>query len=320
MSFTTPAGSSISGQPVEVSGQIVQVSGQQVEISGQPIAISGQILPIINASGQTLPVATSISGNAVSISGEAITTSISGQPIAIVSGTLVSSIISVYSGAGVITSISGNIVPIINASGQTLPVTTSVSGNIVYAQLSGTYLPALVSGTGITVGGVNYAHFSGVIATVASGQPGMVDINWDHDLIVDPDDVNASGYHVNVGSMALASGLGVVTSISGQAPKTPTIAVLPNASSNLYRVTANSGGTYLASGIVAGVIAIANSGNSAMVLWGGTSSLPWFASTNAYYGMVLYPGDQVAMSLNNFNALYFVAQVSGDIISLGGVL
>jgi hypothetical protein len=89
-------------------------------------------------------------------------------------------------------------------------------------------------------------------------------------------------------------------------------------------VTANSGGTVLASGDCSQITIRALSGNAGVVFVGGVSGdqVPWGVSAISGKGLVLGPGDGMTFPISNLNLVAVAAQqasTSGDKVSYMGV-
>lgn len=198
---------SVSGQAISISGNALRVSGETIivpftSISGNAVAISGQVIypvsgksynqafdasgatwndiwvsqsgghrVLVAISGETVSASTSVSGNAVLVSGQLVAvsgligTSVSGNAIRISGQTVISEI----SGQTIVvpfTSVSGNMVSIsgqaVSISGNVVvaSVTTNISGQVVYlvsgnnaVQISGQTVVTSVSGIALNISG-----------------------------------------------------------------------------------------------------------------------------------------------------------------------
>jgi hypothetical protein len=256
---------------VQVSGAVI-VSGTVTQASGAYLA-SGHyvVVPGVQVSG------------AVIVSG-AVTTSVSGQPVNVVSGFLNSAGINVatFSGQYVV-------LPVASLSGMYL-----ASGLYVYqppASLSGQYF---ASGIGVTVpitsGSVIVSGSVFVSGTVFSQQTGT--------------------WGVQVSGAVIVSGT-VTTSVSGNVVdlKVPT-AVTSNA--GIFVVTGASGGAILTSGPCISVIVKAMSQNSGDIYVRG---FPMQSGE----GYVLEAGEAINLDVDNFGRVYLLAAISGDRVTYVGV-
>ena len=75
----------------------------------------------------------------------------------------------------------------------------------------------------------------------------------------------------------------------------------------MLAVTGASGGAALGSGVTNAVVVKAFYLNSGNVWVGGSSYTPYSG-----YGLILGSGESVALDVNNFNAIYVFAEISGD--------
>jgi len=330
---------SISGQAVFISGTVALTSGGYVNVgSGVGVVINSQsgLLVQINASSPAYIQPSS--GFFVAMSGVGVitSTSISGQAV-FISGTVSltsGGYVNIGSGVGVQINpayISGVYVnntassPMYVASGVYVlgNLTASISGQAVF--VSGTV--SLTSGNWVNIGsGVGViASISGAIVTV-SGQfvavSGIVDLK--------------SGAFVNIGS-----GVGVVTSISGQAVfVSGTVALVSggyvNVGSGVGVVTSvsgnsvivgpptvirarqvmfvnnNSGGQTLSSG---GIVSLSLRSLDGDIYVGGSTGIEFPYSG---YGMYMSQGDTIGLDANNFNLVSVFAAISGNRVSYIG--
>jgi hypothetical protein len=346
---------------------IVSISGQPVTASVQagPTNISGQVVYLVNdglnnavqVSGQTLVIPfTSISGNAVRISGSMVSTS--GQP-SNVSGSTVSVSGSIaVNNFPTFTLVSGQTVYTINdglnnvvkVSGETLVIPfTSVSGNAV--RISGSMVS--VSGQAISVSG-NIIAISGLVRL----DPGFVHISGEV-VRVSGSMVSVSGQAVSVsGNMVSVSGQpanvsGSTVSVSGivGVNSLPVISVSGNAisvSGNMVNVSGQaariSGETVSVSGIVqqriptamrtrallqctslsGGTQLLSGDVKIATLINAGTSgTVMYIGSTTdppfSGKGIILAAGNGYTLEIDNFNRLWSFAATSGQFLSYGGV-
>lgn len=271
----------VSGSYLSVSGAVsvtgsVQVSGA-VQVSGtvtantglSGAAFSGQIAWGTGTSGQTWVQTTS--GSYVSVSGSvAVTGGIQVSGSVQVSGTVTAN--TGLSGA----SFSGQIVWGTATSGQVNVQTTSgsyvsVSGSVAASITGGVQVSGAVqvSGTVTANTGLSGASFSGVIAwgTGTSGQQWVQTTSGSY--------VSVSGSVGIASGLYLASGLVVVTSVSGNAVSVASGLYLASGITVVTSVSGNSvgvaSGIYLASGLslASGLVVVTSvSGNSVSVASG----------------------------------------------------
>jgi hypothetical protein len=327
----------ISGQTVAVSTvgsitalPVISVSGNMVSISGQPVTatlavgpslVSGQTVYLVNdginnvvkVSGQTLIIPfTSVSGNMVSVSGQAQSVSgnavrisgsmvsVSGQPANVSGATVsVSGIVTINSLP--LISISGNMVSI---SGQPVvaSVTTNISGQIIY-----------------TVSGNNTVQISGETLFIDTSISPL-DVTVANNLTISTLPlISVSGNAVRIS--------GSMVSISGQA-----VSVSGNMVSISGQVVNVSGSTVSVSGIVnignsltiATLPLISVSGN--IIAVSGVVRLdPGFTHVSGDAvrisgSMVSVSGQAISISGNMVSVSGQVVNVSGNTVSVSGIV
>jgi len=84
-------------------------------------------------------------------------------------------------------------------------------------------------------------------------------------------------------------------------------------------VTHGSGGQVLHSGSVKSALVKALSHNSGMIAVGGSGDRPWYEAACSGQGLVLDGGEAVSLDVDDFDAVYVVAEVSGEQVSFIGV-
>ena len=308
VSIVSGTGVRVSGETVTVTGG-VQVSGS-VQVSGTVTAntglsgasFSGMIGWGVGTSGQQWVQTTS--GSYVSVSGSVgiasglylasglvVVTSVSGNSVSVASGLYLAS------GITVVTSVSGNSVGVASglylASG--LVVATSVSGNTVGISISGASISgAIIWGTG-TSGMVNVQTASGSWVTISGSFSANISGNvaWGVGTSGQQWVQTTSGSYVSVsGSVGiasglyLASGLVVVTSVSGNVMgqsisggSESGMIVWGYGTSGQFPVYTASGSWVTISGSFS--VSANISGN---VAWGvGTSGQQWIQTTSGSY-------------------------------------
>ena len=193
--------------------------------------------------------------------------------------------------SGQITNISGNIVQVVNASGTCL--CANISGDVV--QISGQSVITSVSGNIVQLAGqfLITVTVSGDIVQI-SGQSVVTSVSGNIVSVI-----NASGQVLNVNISGNSVSIAVPTLIR-------TGLTLP--------VTSASGGVVLSSGLTVSVVlktAITNTGD--IYIGGAGTNRPYSG-----FGYQLSQGEPIAIDINNFNAVFVVAIVSGDMVSFMG--
>lgn len=162
-----------------------------------------------------------------------------------------------------------------------------------------------------TTSGFNLVQNSGQTLFLASG--------------TGPIGVNMSGVSVSVNIS------GNVVQISGQAMTVSGNSIQPSYNNNttirgrnIQSVTANSGGTVLASGDCSQITLRALSGNTGVVFVGGVTGteVPWGVSAISGKGFILGPGDGMTFPISNLNLVAVAAQqasTSGDKVAYLGI-
>jgi len=275
----------ISGQTVTISsGNIAVVSGNVAVVSGEIHVMSGQLIAKI--SGET--IIAKVSGEVVQISGQAV--SVSGNVVKVSGETVIAKVsgetlIAKVSGETVVTTISGNVVGI---SGET--VIAKISGEVVTAKVSGETIVTSVSGN------VVIAKVSGQTVIVQSGSYVMADIS---------------------GQVVQVSGQIVTAKVSGETVSIQTPTMLKTGP--VRTLISASGGVVLHSGAIKAAVVKALTDNSGIVLVGGSGDRPWYESVGSAQGLILAAGEAQSKDVNDFSAIYVVAQVSGDKVCFEGV-
>ena len=241
---------------------------------------------IVTISGQ----AVKISGEVVHISGQAV--KVSGQTITQASGAVVlvsgqtitqaPGAVVLVSGQTIIAEVSGQVVQI---SGQAV----NVSGATVIGKISGETVVTSISGNVIGISGQTViAKISGEIVTAkVSGETVVTSISGNV--------IRVSGETVTIQTPTML--------------KTGPVRTLPN----------GSGGVVLHSGNIKAAVVKALTDNSGIVLVGGSGDRPWYESVGSAQGLILAAGEAQSKDVNDFSAIYVVAQVSGDKVCFEGV-
>lgn len=315
--------------PVQVAGGTTLVSGEVGWISvdqygnlklasGTQVGLSG--LQVITQSGVWVIADVEVivsSGLVVIVSGQPV--AISGQPVALTSGTLISSIITVYSGlfiSQVPSSLSGQYVQIsgqgILISGQTVVVASGL-----FVQMSGQ--GALISGQTVVGASGLYVQISGQGVTVASGLfvsqavtslSGQWVITQSGVQVYQPT-ASLSGQYVVISGQGVTLGSGVAVVASGLAVilQSGLAVVVPTTvSGNVFVI--NTSGTQFPSS--PGIRHLVKLLNSSVVFIAGD------ASVNSGTGYLLAGdpmtdlGAQIKVTVNNLNKLYGIAQTSSQ--------
>ena len=178
-------------------------------------------------------------------------------------------------------------------SGQ---VIAKVSGETVIAKVSGEVVQ--ISGQVVKVSGET------VIAKV-SGETVVTSISGNV--------VGISGETV----IAKISGETVIAKISGETVSIQTPTMIKTGP--VRTLISASGGEVLHSGAINAAVVKALSINSGVVLVGGSGDRPWYEDIGSAQGLVLAAGEAQSKDINNFDAIYVVAQVSGDKVCFEGV-
>jgi len=204
----------------------------------------------------------------------------------------------------------------VNESGQ-IEIKATVA-DIVTARVSG--VVAVVSGEiHVMSGQVDVYMMSGEVAAKISGETVIAKVSGE--TIV----AEISGAPVSIlsGEIHVISGE-VVAKVSGEAIKvsgeTVSIETPTAVKTGLIRIiTHASGGEVLHSGAVKSVVVRANTANSGDIAVGGATDRPWYQAACSGQGLVLDGAEAVSLDVNDFNAVYVVAEVSGDQVSFAGV-
>ena len=182
-----------------------------------------------------------------------------------------------------------------------------VSGETVIAKISGETVVAKISGETII------GKISGEVVQI-SGQ--VVKVSGETVI------AKISGNTV----IGKVSGETVVTSVSGNvvtakvSGETVTIQTPTMLKTGPVRTLISaSGGVVLHSGAIKAAVVKALTDNSGIVLVGGSGDRPWYESVGSAQGLVLAAGEVQSKDVNNFDAIYVVAQVSGDKVCFEGV-
>jgi hypothetical protein len=284
----------------DISGQTVRTfaaSGQNaVYITNQ----SGNLAVIVDTSGR-LAVTTSgasisvISGTGVRISGETVSTSVSGNVISVSGGVSKTSgeTIRIWQGSGhngvFITNQSGNLFTIVDASGR-LAVTTS--GAVV----------SVNSGTGVRISGDTIVLTSGAGVRI-SGDTVIAKISGESITAA-----NTVSGNIPVASLSTISGVALLVA---EPTKTFFMAY------QTLQITSASGGATLLSGD-SRVISVRNIGQSGSIMFvgsSGTSRAPWVATEFSGWGWQLKDGDSITIPVFNPAVIRVVSLTSGQPVS-----
>jgi len=267
-----------------VAGLTVAVSsGNVAVVSGEIHVMSGQV--IAKVSGET--VIAKVSGEVVQISGQVV--KVSGETV-----------IAKVSGETVVTSISGNVVGI---SGET--VIAKISGETVIAKISGETVIGKISGEVVQISGQVVKVSGETVIAKVSGETVVTSISGNV--------VGISGETV----IAKISGETVIAKISGETVSIQTPTMIKTGP--VRTLISASGGEVLHSGAINAAVVKALSINSGVVLVGGSGDRPWYEDIGSAQGLVLAAGEAQSKDINNFDAIYVVAQVSGDKVCFEGV-
>ena len=188
-----------------------------------------------------------------------------------------------------------------------------MSGQIDVYMMSGEVV-AKVSGQAVKVSGQSVVVTSGQVVAKISGETVIAKISGETVI------AKISGETI----IAKISGETVIAKVSGEAVKvsgeTVSIETPTAVKTGLIRIiTHASGGEVLHSGAVKSVVVRANTANSGDIAVGGATDRPWYQAACSGQGLVLDGAEAVSLDVNNFNAVYVVAEVSGDQVSFAGV-
>jgi RNase P/RNase MRP subunit p29 len=270
----------ISGEVIDISGQAVAVFTGNIDISGETVVVASG--PFIKAmiSGQMVTIASGTGPILIETSGELV--KVSGEwVIALTSGQVAK-----ISGETIIAKVSGQVAKV---SGEVLVAKTS--GEV--AKISGETIIAKVSG--------EVAKISGEVMKVSG------------EILIG----KTSGEVVKISGETLSvnSGTGPIMT----AAKQPTVV-----NTYITRPVANlSGGICVVSGgasiPVRAAIVKCLSGYSDMYV--GGSGTPVSASNRplSSFGMMLCEGEAVSLDIDNLNAIYASAPLSGHPLSVIGI-
>jgi hypothetical protein len=195
-------------------------------------------------------------------------------------------------------------------SGETLIAT--VSGNVVIAKISGETVIAKISGEALKVSGEAVKVSGETLIAKVSGETLTAKVSGET-LVA-----KISGEVVKI------SGEAVIAKISGEAVKvsgetvsieTPTTVK----TGPIQVVTSASGGQVLCSGAIKSALVKAQTDNSGMIAVGGATDRPWYQAIGSGQGIVLDAAEAVSLDVDDFDAIYVVAEVSGDLVSFVGV-
>jgi len=216
---------------------------------------------------------------------------------------------------------------------------------------SGEWRKIRVTGSGeiaihVTVADIVTAKISGQSVVVTSGEVQLQ--GWDyesgeprkvrvtgsgelaiHVTVADIVTAKISGQSVVVTSgqvVAKVSGETVIAKVSGEtitakvSGETVSIETPTTVKTGLIQiVTHSSGGQVLYSGSVKSALVKALSRNSGMIAVGGSGDRPWYEAACSGQGLVLDGAEAVSLDVDDFDAVYVVAEVSGDQVSFIGV-
>ena len=209
----------------------------------------------------------------------------------------------------------------VNESGE-LAIHATVA-DIVTAKISGETVMAKVSGQSVVVtSGQVVAKISGETITAIGKISGEA-------VKVSGEAVKVSGETLIAkvsGETVIAkiSGETVIAKVSGETVKisgetvsieTPTTVK----TGPIQVVTSASGGQILHSGAIKAAIVRANTANSGNIAVGGATDRPWYEAAGSGQGLILDAAEAVSLDMDDFDAIYVVAEVSGDKVSFGGV-
>ena len=131
--------------------------------------------------------------------------------------------------------------------------------------------------------------------------------------------VQISGQAVKISgqTVVVQSGSYVMADISGETVSIETPTMLKTGP--VRTLASASGGVVLHSGSVKAAVVKALTDNSGVVLVGGSGDRPWYESVGSAQGIVMAAGEAQSKDISNFDAIYVVAQISGDKVSFDGV-
>ena len=185
---------------------------------------------------------------------------------------------------------------LVTTSGQI----TNISGQSVITSISGNTVVTSISGNIVKISGQCIVTDSGSVTTV-SGNVVFI--------------TNLSGQNLSVsisGVTVSLSGATLVTTVSGNP-----ISIIPPTlirTGGTLAVTDASGGVALSSGEIVSVVLKAMITNTGDIYVGGAAPNEPYSG----FGYVLSQGEPVAIDIDNFNAVFVVAVVSGDQVSFMG--
>lgn len=339
--------------PVQVGGGTTLVSGEVGWISvdqygnlklasGTQVGLSG--LQVITQSGVWVIADVEVivsSGLVVIVSGQPV--AISGAPVGLVSGTLISSVMSIYSGLGVVpTSGIGVLVQTQSGGFVTLGSGVAVGASGLYVQISGqgvlisgqtivgaSGLYVQISGQGVLISGQGVL-ISGQTVVAASGL--YVQISGQGVLISGQTVIGASGLYVQISgqgvtisgqTVVVASGLYVqmsgqgVTLGSGVAVVASGLAVILQSGLAVTVPTTVSGNVFLIADTSEQFPNSAGVRHLVKLLISNVVFIAGAASVNSGTGYMLAGdpmtdvGAQMDVKVNNLNKLYGIALTSG---------
>ena len=157
--------------------------------------------------------------------------------------------------------------------------------------------------TGVATAG----PFSGQFIDVKVNPSGSIQIGGD---------VSIDSGFITVISGSVVSVSGNILHISGQiiSPSTPSSILIGAAGSNPVPITSASGGVAISSGVIVASIVKALLLNSGDIYIGGASPYRPYSG----YGFILSPGQTLPFDITNFDAIFAVTTVSGDMINFMG--
>jgi len=115
----------------------------------------------------------------------------------------------------------------------------------------------------------------------------------------------------------IQSGETIIAKVSGEtlSIEVPTIVK----TGPIRQVSGGSGGIVLHSGAVKSAVVKGLASNSGLVLVGGSGDRPWYEDICSGQGLILAGGEAASLDVDDFDAIYVVAEVSGDQVSFLGV-
>jgi len=276
-----------------VSFRVLNVLPESVHISSGEVQIMGYDY----GSGEWRKIRVTSSGEmAIHITvTDIVTAKISGQSVVVTSGQVALAsgtgpVLAKVSGETVIAKISGETHALASGTG---PILAKVSGETVELQ-SGTG-PILAKISGETL----IAKVSGETVELASGTGPIL--------------AKVSGETVE-----LQSGTGpILAKVSGETVSIETPTSIKTGP--IRQLTDLSGGQVLHSGAIKSVLVKALTDNSGMIVVGGATDRPWYEAVCSGQGLVLDGAEAVSLDVDDFDAVYVVAEVSGDQVSFIGV-